>query len=803
MHRQAILWALTAVFMMAATTARAVDLVVDGAPAATIVISAEALEAAPLAPRRGATGTPAEKIRLAADDLQHYIQRITGAKLPIVAAGQPVEGAAILVGASSATANINGLDLPAGVTKTRDDEASILYCDGDLLVLAGNDDGPYHGTHNAVSLYLESLGVRWFIPGEFGEVVPQMKTIRCAALNRVEKPSFRFRTWWCNEPKDMGEVHALWRLRNRMQLADMQVIAIAGDSWLRKYMPDEKLIEEKPELFGKKFDQSPDPHMPNLSNPDAARVVAEKVIAELKQRKEKGNPLDSVGFAPDDGLPMDHTPETMKTLNQGFVDWIGREGVPTGLSTTEEWMTFVNRVTEHVNAEIPGTIIATNGYANRTNPPVGFKLHPNIAIMFASIWADALKPMSYEGSWQSRVRGAQLKRWCELSDYVYLYDYMNYMLVSLQTPIPQVRKLFSDFRDYHDWGVIGFFNEACLPWMEPGILTRYSRAKLMWNAHLDYETHVADYYTKWYGPAAVPARAFWDEIEDCVLHTPLLGHEDRILAYTYTPRLIEQVAEHLAAAESAAKAEPFATRVRVDRLLFEHLKAYVALRAAEFDARYADCVAQLDLMHDARMKLHEISPFMAQPAATTGRERYYSGEWYYGLLQRRAHFEKLAAMNANLVALAPRHAQFKLDPAGMGKDLRWFDPSHDRRDWQIIDSTRPYYLQGHMTDDGIPYDGRMWYVFEVDVPASAEGKPVQLYSPIVTSEAWVWVNGEYVGHRGYLEGYIRPAAIDFDVTDHVRPGQRNTIGVWISSGGSPAQAPEGFMGRLLLHTPTE
>lgn len=784
-----------------------VDLVVKGKANATIVISQAALDAEVITVNRGTIATPAQKVRLAAHDLQHYLHKITGATLPMVAAGTHVDGAAILVGASSATDAVDGLTIASGITKPRLDEASVLFCQGNTIVLAGNDDGAYHGSHNAVSIFLESLGVRWIIPGEFGEVVPTSKTIAVASMHRIEKPSFRFRTWWCNEPRDLGEVHALWRLRNRMQLNDMQIIAIAGDSWLRQYLPDPKLIEEKPDLFGKHFDQSPDPYMPNMSNPETAKLVGDKVIAKLNERKEEGDILDSVGFAPDDGIPMDHTPETIKTMNQGFVDLLGREGDPRGLSVSEEWLTFINRVTEHVNATIPGTIIATNGYANRAAPPEGVELHPNVAIMYASIWADALKPLTYEKSWHSKVRRAQLQKWCDLSNYVYLYEYMNYMLVSMQTPIPQVRKVFEDNQLYAQMGVIGFFNETCFPWMEEGILTRYSRAKLMWNANLDYETHVADFYTNWFGPAATPMRAYGDRLEDCVLHAPLLGHEDRILPYVYTPALLVALEKNISAAEVEAAAEPYATRVRIERLLLEHLKGYMAMREAEFDARYSDCVTHLDAMKDLRMKLHAISPFIAMPPATTGRERYYSGEWYYGLLQRRDHFEKLAHMidgsEGDLVALAPKQVQFQMDPASIGKDLRWHAPDYDRRAWRDIDTTKPFYIQGYITDDLIPEAGKMWYITDLDVPKSAEGQTVKLYSPIVNCEAWVWINGRYVGHRNYLDAYIRPAPLDFDVTGFIKPGERNTIAVWVSTGGNRSQAPEGFMGRMFLWSPNE
>ena len=101
---------------------------------------------------------------------------------------------------------------------------------------------------------------------------------------------------------------------------------------------------------------------------------------------------------------------------------------------------------------------------------------------------------------------------------------------------------------------------------------------------------------------------------------------------------------------------------------------------------------------------------------------------------------------------------------------------------------------------GIPYTGFMWYVFELNVPESAIGKPVHVYAPMVVAEGWVWVNGEYCGHKGYLEPYIRPQVMDVDVTKHVKAG-KNVIGVRVSTSSSKVGVSEGFQGPLFLTSP--
>jgi hypothetical protein len=71
----------------------------------------------------------------------------------------------------------------------------------------------------------------------------------------------------------------------------------------------------------------------------------------------------------------------------------------------------------------------------------------------------------------------------------------------------------------------------------------------------------------------------------------------------------------------------------------------------------------------------------------------------------------------------------------------------------------------------------MWYRLQADVPAYQTGKKVNLCAPAVVNEAWVWINGQYAGHRPYQTSWSRPQTLDLDVTRFVKPGQRNQITV--------------------------
>jgi len=764
----------------------------DGAPLATIVIA--------LAATTPAKDDPAaQKVAAAAHDLQGYIRKISGATLPIVDDKSPVAGSQILVGRSTATDRLKSA-IPSGLTPQRNEEGYLITSSKGHLVLAGNDAGPYHGTEYAVSDFLNRLGVRWFMPGEFGEVVPSMKTIGIPELSVRGKPDFRVRNWWLHTTPEMAAQERQWKIRNKMN--PDQVFALPADSSVRNFVAGPDPAKAQADLLARNPDGTINPHLPNLSNPATVDIAAKKVEDYFRAHPDAG----SIGIAPDDGMPRDFTPETVK-LNQGFTDLDGREGVLAEMSSTEEWLDWINAVTREVNKALPDKIITTNGYANRNMPPFGVKIDPHVSIMFAAIWSDTLHAYDDAKSWQMVRQGEMLRRWCQLDDKVWVYGYDYTMLVTALTPVPTTRKLQRDFPLMKKWGVKGFLDETRNIWAEHGITTGYVRARLEWDAGTDVDALLDDYFDKWYGAAAKPAHAFWDALEDVLANTPMQGHEDRILPWVYTPELMQALATDVSAAEKAADTPRDRLHVQIDRLIFEHMQAYTRMNAAELAGDYAEAARQADTMLAIRPKLHAIDSFLMMPQEKNakGGVDYDSGVWYWGIADRAAYYRHLADIVSGkagkLVAMIPDEAAFNIDPRDEGRFAGWYESAWDVSAWNRITTTRPFYLQGFMDKEGYPYLGNAWYRFKVDVPASARAERVFLYGPVVETEAWVWVNGQYVGHRPYREAYERPNEMNFDVTSALQPGKTNVVSIRVSTSLNRTAMAGGLTGRLFLYAP--
>jgi hypothetical protein len=421
--------------------------------------------------------------------------------------------------------------------------------------------------------------------------------------------------------------------------------------------------------------------------------------------------------------------------------------------------------------------------------------------MFAAIWSCTIHAYDDEHCWQKVRQGQMLKRWCELCDNVWIYGYNYQMLVSGLTPLPEVHKLRRDFPLMKKWGVMGFLDETRNVWAECGIVSRYLRAQLEWNANADVDAILDDFYVKWYGRAAQPIRAFYDALEDALEKTPMHGHEDRVMPEVYAPELLAALPKPLAQAEQLADTEVTKLHVRADRLIYDHLRAYVAMSAAEAAGDWAEAARQAERMLQVRQELHEISPFFIWP----DEKGYHTGVWYWGVEARRDHYQSLAdrtsGKTGDLVALLPDRAMFRTDPHEDGTFAEWYRPDLNEAGWKPLLTTRPFYCQGYEDVQGHPYVGYLWYRLKVDVPASARGQKVMLYAPVVETEAWCWVNGRYVGHRPYQEAYIRPTQMEFDVTDAIRPGETNQVTIRVSTSLAPAQAASGLLSRLFLYAP--
>jgi hypothetical protein len=159
-----------------------------------------------------------------------------------------------------------------------------------------------------------------------------------------------------------------------------------------------------------------------------------------------------------------------------------------------------------------------------------------------------------------------------------------------------------------------------------------------------------------------------------------------------------------------------------------------------------------------------------------------------GITERKgfSKYAKLAQMlngeAGKLIDTIPLEAKFRRDRFNEGVLAEWYLPSCDDRAWERKNTFLTWDAQDKPEDAaGHDYDGYGWYRITVDVPRSAVDKPLRLHLGGVINEGWVWINGNYAGHRPWNLWCAgrEPLEMDVDLTGKVNAGANLiAIRVW-------------------------
>ena len=252
-------------------------IVEDGRPRSSIVIAAQ----------------PTRMQKLAAQELRKYVRKITGAELQAGSKPNEEMPVTIYVGESEHTRKLglktDGLDNGAYRIKSGVDWLALLGKDTNYFMDKPGDAGPEfaarasdrkraieawqkkngpqwywaadtywyysreldvwttddHGSLNAVNDFLRSLGVRWYMPGEFGEVCPTMTSIPLPEIDETARSEWSRREmiFWRNRPHQTSRAEVLWQLRLGMHV-DTKIWGVHGAAnllkpdWVKRNHPD-------------------------------------------------------------------------------------------------------------------------------------------------------------------------------------------------------------------------------------------------------------------------------------------------------------------------------------------------------------------------------------------------------------------------------------------------------------------------------------------------------------------------------------------------------------------------------------
>jgi hypothetical protein len=707
----------------------------------------------------------------AAGEIQTFVQRISGTKLEIVTAEQGSEKIPVLIGTAAPA------ELERSIREKGNDPYSFaLVVDANKISLRGLSPV---GTRVAAYELLEQLGVRWFMPGELGTVVPNNKTVQLAEQKTIQVPSFAAR--WTTSARNSKKLGEEWMQRVRMggpNFPSSHGISIeekgANQGGKKGAGNVKALFEEHPEYYAL-IDGKRKASQLCISNPD----VLKRAIATTKQYFQKNPDAEWIGMGPNDGRGFCEC-ENCKALDAGDYDPIAHQ-----ISMTDRYVGFFNKVLEGIKDEYPTKKIGFYAYAAYMRPPVKVKPDPKIVPATAVIGLCRLhgmgNPICPEKSYEKQLTTDWGKIVPEVYNRGYWYNLSDpglpfFMISRVKNEIPIGKAL-----GIHGWRVETSDNLAAeLP-------SVYIAAKLMWNDKADVNVLMNDFCSNFFGPAALPMHKYIDLMDQALYNADYHTGSSWDFPHIYNKQVCNIALAALSQARKLAPAGIYAKRVDMYFKDFNYLLAFNNMLEQRLANNYVAAQKSLDRFDTIGKELISHDPPLLKPLHVIDyTKRFFRATTEQG-------YKRVSEGN-QMIAGFKKDWEVALDPERIGVAIGLWRRDNKGGNWQKLSSD---YSWG---DQGLRYyKGLAWYRQSVSIPANAAGKKSFLWFGGVDEKAQVWVNGKYIGSSGV--GTFQP--FELDATNALKPGEENLFVILITNDKLNELGTGGIMGPVMIWSPKD
>lgn len=534
--------------------ARSVELVHDGQPCSVIVVPDDCFPV----------------VRYAADELQYFIAKATGATLPIYTESNKPSGPAVWLGNCRASRQ---LDVD---TATLAPNGFVMVAEGSDLFLFGDDsDGavigtPGHeqsitfnmtrvGTLFAVYEFLERfMGVRWLWPGELGEVVPSQAAVSIADLREIVLPQRQYTRWrdysfvngtagWSDpavRTRFLRE-QSIWLRRHRFAMGSETGAGHAFQQYWDRFSDSHR------EYFNLLPDGRRDidptsaevPHHNHISMCVSQPQLWRQIVSDWQERRSPGSHIinccenDTLGrctcpnclawdaapagdaellrrFSISTTCPLDCTPAPAELVSYQQAETLFEAVDPRWVlylgSLSDRYARFYLSVQQEAAQIDPDAIIVAYAYANYCQPPVQTTLNRRI-------WIGVVPALMYP--WTPEPRTMFRQQWAGWSDAgASLFLRPNYTMTGHNLPIALAHKLGEDLSFALQRNLIGAdFDTLTGQWATQGPHL-YTLARVL--NHPDWSVdRILDEYYAAFGPAQQAVRSYfeyWEAVDETV-----------------------------------------------------------------------------------------------------------------------------------------------------------------------------------------------------------------------------------------------------------------------------------------------
>lgn len=706
-----------------------------------------------------------ENEKLAVTELIDHLEKITGVRLQTITATSSQMNAKLgeALGRGLAPIIIGSIGLDSGlkteILKQGDDPAAFaILVDGLMVKIAGlSSEGTLFGVYDL----LEQIGCRWFMPGELGIVIPDLKTVAVKQQKTIQVPSFTGR--WHSVPNAQT-----WQRRVRM--GGPYFPGAHGLKWLKRDM-----IDTHPEYFSL-VNGERTTRQACLSNPEVLKHTIEYVKDYFRKNPDEIwcalGPNDGSGFCECDNC---------QALDGD--DW---DPFASQKSVTDRYIWFFNQVLAGIEDEFPDKKIAFYAYHAYMRPPVRYKPNPKIVPAFAPITLCRVHGMSNPICPERSYYETIMKEWGEILPDLYERGYW-FNLADPGFPFSQVHKMRDEIPKAKELGITGWRVEALGHWASetPSL---YLAAKLMWDHTLDVDALLKDFYEKFFGPAEKPMSEYLELMDAALKDSDHHTGCSFDMPYFYPQELRDKARKLLNDALELAGDGIYGARVQLFRESFSYLEHFISMlennKRFDFVAAKAD-LEQIDLLREKLTTGYDIEMLRARSAESYMR-RFFR--------QTTEHaYERVTGGSKLIVGLSDEW-DFLLDPASNGEAIGLWKKDVKGGNWQKIKASLSWSNQGLRY-----YKGDAWYRQKVMIPAPPEGVKLYLWFGGIDEAAKVWVNGKEVGVR--QGSAFLP--FDFEITDVVEGDAENTITVKVTNHNLDELGTGGIVYPVMIYAASE
>lgn len=557
--------------------------------------------------------------RYGAEELQRFLQEMTGVRLPIVSDREPLGQREIILGEN---AHLRSLGTQVDF-KQLGHEGYVIRTVGQHLVIAG---GALRGNlYGVYGLLEDHLGCRWFAPDV--SRIPQHRRLVLKPVNEKKIPVLEYR-----EPFTFDCFDGDWCARNRVNSSSGRLERRHGGKIMfgpgffchtfATLVPPAKYFRDHPEYFSLVKGKRQDGYAQLCcTNEDVIRLCTDGILKAMRAHPE------AFVFSVSQN-------DTDKHCECDKCQALARQED----SQMAPVLHLVNRVAEAAEKEFPDKAVETLAYQWTRRPPKNMRPRPNVIIRLCSIECCFSHPLASCDSPANRAFCRDLEGWAKVCNRLWIWDYVtdfsHYLL-----PFPNQRVRNDNIRLFIRHNAKGIFEQDTYntPNGELSALGGYMTAKFLWNPDYDEDTAMNEFLEAYYGPAARTIRRYIDLIHD---HVEKKNIHVVIWAPPSSPHLTEELlsqadalweeAEKLAAEDPAVLRRVRIGRMSVDYAIVERARTAAGKREAKASPIVAMAVRRfkpyVDTLGSSGVtRLHEwstlnVSDYRAKLAAALGLE---------------------------------------------------------------------------------------------------------------------------------------------------------------------------------------